>query len=488
MGSWFEVDRDGLAKLLRRKGLAFALYELVQNAWDTNTKRVLVELTPVPGRPAAVLRVTDDDPEGFKNLSHAYTLFAASDKKANPTKRGRFNLGEKLVLAICEEAQVRSTRGTIRFGQDGRTSSSKEGDRLERGSVFTGTIRMTRAEYEEVCASVRLLIPPPGIETTFNGEVLSSHEPLRTFTASLPTEIADEEGYLKRTTRMTQIRIHAPVDGVSRIYEMGIPVVETDLPWSVEILQKIPLNADRDNVTPAYARELSVLVMNEMHTLLQPEQATLPAVQEALGDDRIAASVVEAVLRHQYGEKRAIFDPSDLEANRRLVAEGYTVIPGGSFSKTAWKNIRAAGAAVPAGALSPTPKPYSSDPEARDARYVAETNWTNGMKLMAEYAHELAWRLISRSITVHFERGRMTDGWVANYGNESLTFNHDRLGRAWFDQGSSEAMNDLLIHELSHEYGGHLTDEFDHALSRLGAKMVSLALREPAFFKKYEAK
>jgi hypothetical protein len=34
MKNWFEVDRQGLARLLERKGKEFVLYELVQNAWD----------------------------------------------------------------------------------------------------------------------------------------------------------------------------------------------------------------------------------------------------------------------------------------------------------------------------------------------------------------------------------------------------------------------------------------------------------------------
>ena len=32
--AWFEVDKQGLAKILERKGKEFALMELIQNAWD----------------------------------------------------------------------------------------------------------------------------------------------------------------------------------------------------------------------------------------------------------------------------------------------------------------------------------------------------------------------------------------------------------------------------------------------------------------------
>jgi hypothetical protein len=36
---WFDVDKQGLAKLLERRGKAFAIMELIQNAWDTNAKK-----------------------------------------------------------------------------------------------------------------------------------------------------------------------------------------------------------------------------------------------------------------------------------------------------------------------------------------------------------------------------------------------------------------------------------------------------------------
>src|ERR1035437_3938210 len=41
---WFDVDKAGLAKLLARKGKEFVLFELVQNAWDEDTRQVQVGL------------------------------------------------------------------------------------------------------------------------------------------------------------------------------------------------------------------------------------------------------------------------------------------------------------------------------------------------------------------------------------------------------------------------------------------------------------
>ncbi len=93
--SWFEVDKEGLARVLERKGKEFRLFELIQNSWDEpGVSKVSVSLE-YRGRNKALLVVQDDAPEGFRDLTHAFTLFAESAKKTNPEQRGRFNLGEK---------------------------------------------------------------------------------------------------------------------------------------------------------------------------------------------------------------------------------------------------------------------------------------------------------------------------------------------------------------------------------------------------------
>ena len=114
--SWLTVDRDGLAKVIARNGKAFCVYELIQNAWDEDVTRVDVILDPLPKeRGLCLLTVKDDSPDGFLDLSHSFTLFAESKKKGNAAKRGVFNVGEKLVLALCVSAHVQSMTGTVRF-------------------------------------------------------------------------------------------------------------------------------------------------------------------------------------------------------------------------------------------------------------------------------------------------------------------------------------------------------------------------------------
>ena len=124
MKNWFEIDKAGLAKILQRKGIEFALFELIQNAWDENgVTQVIVKLVPHETPGYAILEVIDNAPKGFDNIEHAYTLFAESKKKADPEKRGRFNIGEKLVLALARDARITTTKGTVTFNENGRRRS-----------------------------------------------------------------------------------------------------------------------------------------------------------------------------------------------------------------------------------------------------------------------------------------------------------------------------------------------------------------------------
>src|SRR2546426_8517167 len=160
MKNWFEVDRQGLAKILERKGKEFVVFELIQNGWDEpGVTKVSVTLEH-QGRNKALLVVEDDAPEGFKDLSHAFTLFADSAKKTNPEQRGRFNLGEKLVLAISDEVTIRSTSGGVRFDAQGRHSLRT---RQPVGSRIECLLRMTEEECSGVQSPVRKLISPEPI-------------------------------------------------------------------------------------------------------------------------------------------------------------------------------------------------------------------------------------------------------------------------------------------------------------------------------------
>lgn len=483
MTNWFEVDRGGLAKLLERRGKAFAVFELISNGWDTNATKVTVDFKPVPGQAKATLIIEDDDPEGFADLAHAFTVFAESEKKDKVEKRGRYNLGEKLVLALCTEAIIASTTGTIVFDEKGRRKTSAK---RATGSRFQGMLKMTHAEHAEALAAIQTLIPPPGVVTTVNGVALKARDPIASFEATLPTEVADADGNLKRSKRKTTVRVYEPLPGeVPALYELGIPVVETVDRWHVDIQQKVPLNMDRDNVPPSFLREVRTLVVNELHEHLTKADANDDWVRQATSNENIDEEAMKSVMDLRFGDKKVIYDPSDPEANKLAVSKGYTLIHGSMLSGTEWSNVKKSSAALPAGQVTPSPKPFS--PDGDPLKLVHPKQYTIGMIRMVEYATGIAKKLMKKNITVQIAND-ITWPFNATYGDSGqLTFNLGRLGHDFFSDPIGPSQNRLLIHEFGHEYScDHLSSEYHDALCRLGAEMTALALSDPEFFAEFE--
>jgi hypothetical protein len=478
MTQWFNVDKKGLAKLMQGRSKSFILYELIQNAWDEASNVVNATITPIEGTRNVTISVEDDNPEGFSDLSHAYTLFAESRKKANANQRGRFNMGEKLVLALAKSAFIETTKGRVDFNETGRHEHRQK---RPVGSEISLCVPMSRAEMVEIIEAARQLIPPKGIETRINGEIIPQRVPIAKFETTLATPIADDDGVLRLSRRKTTVRVYETAPGeCAKLYEMGIPVVETGDKYHVDVQQKVPLNMDRDNVTPGYLREVRVAVLNATFQWVTKYDATETWVREACGDDRVRVDAVTTVIERRFGENAVAYDPSDPEANKISASEGRSVVSGGALSAAEWKNAKAAGVLQPAGKVTPSPKPYH--PDGKPLNIIPTENWTMGMLRISNFAHAMAVELFGRDINVQFAN-EFTWPFGATYGPGNLTFNVAKLGHKFFNHGVTDEVIDLLIHEFGHHYSGdHLSKEYHDALTLLGAKFTRLALQHPELF------
>lgn len=481
----FEVDVDGLKQLVAKRGKTFILFELYQNARDQNVSKIDISFRRT-GHTYYRVFIEDDDPEGFADLSHAYTLFAPSTKKDRPDKAGLFNLGEKLVIACCSEAKILSTTGGVLFDGDGRHSLRH---RRESGSSFEGFINITLEEFDQACREFRSIIPKDGVTVTFNGEAIQPRMPLKTFHLKLPTplalSVADD---VKTVIRDTDVGIYAPLEGETpMLYEHGIPVVENASNWHYNVCQKVPVPLDRDNVPPSYLRKLHVACVNAMHETLTTEDTTKPFVAEAVADKNITPQALEAWKTEKYGGRAVIYDPSDPEANKRAVAEGYVVIHGSQESKEVFANIRRDTLVLPAGQVTPSDKPFGGGPP---LKLLASEKATEAMRRVGEYARWILRHVIQAegSLAIIWAND-FSWPYAAAFGKRGsgghLTFNVGRLGYEWFDRAPAETweIEELLIHEFGHYYSGdHLSEEYHEALCRIGAKLSVLKLQHPDLF------
>jgi hypothetical protein len=474
--SWIIADKEGIRKNLGTRGFSFVLNEMVQNAIDENITKVEIDL-PRPVNGSTTLRVTDDSPDGWHDLSHSYTMFAESYKRSNPEKRGRFNIGEKFVLALCTEATISTMNGRVSFNADDtRTESTRV--RRERGTEFLGTMRLKIEEWEEMVEGAKRLIPPSGVTIIVNGVAISSHKPVLSWKANLPSVIPDEEGRLRPTKRDTTITLYSVEQGETpTLYEMGIPVVEFEGKYHVSIGQKVPLNFDRDNVTPAYRSNVLVEVLNHTADLLTKEEINQPWVKVAASDNRVTPEAITTVLDNTFGTNRVSSRPGDPEADKIAITEGFTLVPGGAMTPGMWENAKKAGAIAPP---PPSPKAhfssYGQGPITRD-------KWTQGMCELEQFAMHVARVVLGKPVSVHFYSDSGGQNWRACYGSDSLKFaKRECGGNRFFDGGAKAHFREwveLLIHEFAHDkVSDHLSSEFHGECCRIGATYAAHLQRE----------
>lgn len=486
---WFEVSKEGLGNLVAGRDKSFVLYELIQNAWDQETTIVDVVLESAPdlGRGLARLKVTDDDPRGFADLTDAFTLFRKSRKMGDPTKRGRYNWGEKLALALCISALIETTTGAVEFPAKGPRKMLRR--RRDKGSCFSAVIRMTADEVKGAVAATKCLLPPKGIRTIVNRVEIPYREPLLTFEAQLACVFVDEDGALRPSRRNTKVHLYEPLPGESAgIYELGLPVQTTGDTYHANVDQKVPQTMDRMSVSAAYLQELRTLVLNHTSDRLPSEDLTASWVAKAMEDERVAPLAVANVINGRFGTDAVVRDPSDPESNHRAVASGVPLIEPATLNKETWRNVKNAGVLPAAGKVFPTFHGYSSDPDAPQVKLLDEDKWTAQITEVVALAINLADKLLQVDLRVlvvnDMGMGALAcfrRSLVAQNGTGELHFNVARLGYKFFDYHKNpEPVIELLLHELAHYYeSNHLSDNYHAACTRLGARLAVLVAHDP---------
>ena len=472
MSKWFDVDKIGLKKVQSEKHKFFILQELISNAFDEKVSFVDIELSPIKQSRHWELRVSDDSPDGFRDLSHAYTLFAESYKKGNVQQRGRFNLGEKFALAMFRSARITSTKGSVIFNEDG--SRGHSGKKTESGTQFIGEILLNESEKSDMINKCSYIRVPKGVTLNVCGEHKYYESPKFTFEATLPTIIADEDGALSKCLKKTIIEVYPKSGNQGYIFELGIPVVEIDINYDINVMQKVPLNKDRDNVLPSFRKKLCVEVLNNCYQDLSKNEVKDSWVKDALGHSDIKTEATENVLTKTHGKDAVVFDPSDPEANNKAVADEKHMIYSNNYNSNVWVNIRKVreetGQFMSSGSISK----YATPKFSGGAEELPYEKWTDGMKKVSAYAKRLHTKLFNRPLEFIIHNGRGASAtYIRGTSACQINFFYKVLGKAWFDlENNKKRITSLIIHEFGHFYSSnHLSEEYYDGLCNIGAEM-----------------
>jgi hypothetical protein len=476
--SWIEIDKIGLQRTLERKGKAWMVFELVQNAFDTDATRVDVTLTKPNKNGKSTLTCTDNAPDGYRDLSEAHTLFGTSQKKADPTLRGRFNAGEKFVIVMCDSAKVTSTTGQVAFLANGKRKETDE-IKTEAGTMFEGVLEMTEREWLEVGRQVQLLFPP--ILTTYNDVEVRQRNPLKVFEETLPTEIANDRGVLTPRKRRTEVRVYQPLEGETpTIYERGIPVVEMDGKYHVSVEQKIPLNTERDNVTAGYLRALHTIVADQMFEFITPEDAVKPWARVAVETGKLSEEATKHIAKARFGDNAVLYDHSDIGSNKEATSKGANVVSRGAVSPEERKVFLQAGALVKAGDVVE----FKTNPDLQEAKKtLTPDEHDDDMKTFVKLIEKVSPILINHAVTVKIiDDPDVKIAGCTRWRKDSFLF---EINLAHHDIHYWTKNYELLIHELAHhkvQSNDHLCREFYDTVTNLGAKLAQLALAQPELF------
>lgn len=474
--NWFEIDKKGLQQIQNDKNKFFIIKELVSNSFDEDINRCVLTLDFDKDKELFV-NVLDDSKDGFKDLKDSYTMFAPSYKKGIATKRGRFNVGEKFALSMFRTACITSTTGRVTFLEDG--TRKKTYTKIDKGTLFMGKLpKINKSQYEDLINQSQNIIPPKDVEFLVNGKVIDRLPIYKSFIEELPSITKDDEGNLVKTKRKTEIELFKT--DVHFIYEMGIPVVSTDIGFSINVNQKIPLSKDRDNVSPSYLKKLKTYILNHTSSDLSEEETKSSWVQEAL--ENADTHAVKNVIDVRYGDDAVVFDVTDHEANKKAFADDKNVITGGSFNSQVWDNIRKTrddyeDFAKPSGSIGKYASPNMSG--TRPAELLDKSKITKEMKQVISLAKKLHKQLFNQELNVEIfnEKGlggnRLLATYCKGYSGSDLSFYYKTLGKDWFNlQNNKVKIIELIIHEFGHFYSGdHLSERYYDGLCEIGAKL-----------------
>jgi len=462
---WFTVSKAGFKALQAGKPKTFIINELCQNVFDENVSYCIVWITQI-AKDQIYISVTDDNPEGFKNITHAYTLFADTYKRTDPTKRGRFNLGEKQVIAICDWANVKTTKGAIRFDDEGRTEFPN--DRTEKGSIIEVAFAGNKKDYEQLLEHTKLLIAPSNVEFIVNNIKIPSKIPFKTFEASLDTEVLENDIMVQKF-RKTNVNLYKP-ETDSYIYEMGIPVTKISCPYHVDVQQKIPLAVDRETVRSAFLQDVYAETLNNTYNDIKEEEASAVWIRKATEDKRVKKEAIKEVLNKRFGDKFVSRNPLDPNANDEAIAHGYTLVSGSQMSSEEWQRIRENDLIS-----------SSTDVFGESGVALTETvNPTPELEAFSNFAKRVAKEYLNINIDVNYVK---SNHWSkgAEYGSRTVTFNLTKLGNSFFKDINWRNIK-LLVHEIAHEKGHHTEHKYHDCITTLTGKLVIRALDEPSFF------
>ncbi len=283
---WFEVADEGWRRLSASRPLGRLLLEAIQNAFDERAQSVAVDLTP------SRVEIVDDAGAGIPDERLVYTIFL-SDKPDDPTRRGRMGRGLKELIAGMDEALVETVGTTVEFTDAGRSSASNDraaGTRIVLQRAF-GAPELAAAKD-----LLKLCIPPKGTRLTIDGKATRRPRSVITLSSVALETVVIQDGVERAAIGHTNVAVYTPRRGERpHLFEMGLPIEAWNVPWHVDIAQRVPLGEGRDSVPDRYKLALKAALLEAMiHNYLDRHDLRGDWVHEVVAAWPLSSALLDA--------------------------------------------------------------------------------------------------------------------------------------------------------------------------------------------------
>ena len=483
----------------RRKNLSRPPQELIreaiQNILDENPTEFSLQVKEL-SKGKIFLQIEDDCPGGIRDLSTTWTLYK-TDKRSDPTNRGRMGRGLKELIVVGDKAEILSEKGFIEFDllKEKKTVTAEGG---KRGTLIVMHISEWPVScIEEIEDWCRLIIVPEGVTFKVNGQEIPHREMLESYDdLSLKTVVYDDSLREHENLRETEVELYEKLRDVAYIYEMGIPVdVLPDYPYDVNVLQRIPVPPERNHIRETYKKRLYKQLLEHRVHKLSKEEVTADYVGQVIGE--AAPDVQDEIIKKRFGANTVIGTNLDHSQNIVMPEKGARLVVTGHLSKgwrkafkarrpTAKKFMRESMEGdsdwfgrTQDSSWSPKVTPYE-DLSNRDRKVVDFTKWF-AENLEPNYS----WR-------IEVVENTYPGGRLADCGKEMLNSFLIRLFRkplnkyCDFFTGSPFTAGGLgiIIHEVSHVCPYKHTQEQYRYIEKIAGKASQVMLLQAAEIKR----
>ena len=507
--NWLAVSLEGFSQQNAARPKEHLVKELVQNSLDAVCEtprggRVSLDIISDLGE-GCVVRCSDDG-VGVSDMENLRTVFWTS-KHDSRFKRGRMGRGFKELLSLCGSCRVYSGKKVAVFERDEagdeKFSVRKRTDEIS-GTVVEMHIAGSLSELTTLLKPYfSTFLVPSDVQFLVCGDSIPSREVEKVISGTLTTEEFSQGKWIRPRSKCDVELVRCGKGEPGLVYEMGIPICEAewDAPYHVNVLQRVPMNPNRDATMSGYVSQIHRLCLPHIIESLSPEKARAAWVGEAAASCKNSA-LQKMVLSKAFGDNLARSVPdfgkfshdADAQENSGVSILDTRQLTGG-FRDLAKKHIPTSSEIVREANLTKRKRALEDGVDFSSAKKRYQNlvlkrgeakvrNACDFYKWMADgiLASIFTDKTIRCRVRVADFQGLAEATWTDQFQTLTLALDLDRI---WDEPSHCENFA-LIVHETAHELAAHHGRSFSSAMETTAGAACSFLFRNSEKISQWE--